>query len=177
MRASVVIRVRDEAGPLRVLLEILAGQTAGHEVVVVDSGSDDGSADLARAAGARVLEIAPGAFSFGRALNLGTAACTAEVVVALSDDALAAVFGPLPEGGINPGTRTRLAHYAAERATFGDDDTVISEERLAAYEEATQAPWLARGQAVEDVLLGRRAAENTGIDYRDGGDGTGRAAP
>jgi glycosyltransferase involved in cell wall biosynthesis len=84
MRAGVVIRVRDEAGSLQELLERLAEQSADHQVVVVDSGSRDGSADLARASGAEVIEIPPSAFSFGRALNLGAAACSAEVVVALS---------------------------------------------------------------------------------------------
>jgi hypothetical protein len=68
---------------------------------------------VARAAGARVLEMPPGAFSFGRALNLGAAACAPEVVVALSahafprgadwlermaaaldDPAVACAFGP-----------------------------------------------------------------------------------
>jgi glycosyltransferase involved in cell wall biosynthesis len=84
VRASVVIRVRDEAGPLKAVLDRLAGQSATHEVVVVDSGSADGSADVARAAGAHVEEIAAAAFSFGGALNLGARVATADVVVALS---------------------------------------------------------------------------------------------
>ena len=82
MRASVVIRVRDEAESLRRLLGILASQTAEHEVVVVDNASRDGSGDVARAAGAEVVGL--GDFTFGRALNVGTAACASEVVVALS---------------------------------------------------------------------------------------------
>lgn len=84
MRASVLIRVRDEAPALGRLLGELTAQTAAHEVVVVDSGSRDGSADVARAAGARVLEIPARAFTFGRALNLGAQACGAPVIVALS---------------------------------------------------------------------------------------------
>lgn len=113
MRASIVIRVRDEADALRRLLELLDAQTAPHEVVVVDSGSRDGSAGVARAAGARTLEIPARAFTFGRALNLGAGACAAPVVVALSahafprdrewlermaaaldDPAVACAFGP-----------------------------------------------------------------------------------
>lgn len=113
MRASVVIRVRDEAPALRRLLELLLAQDAQHEVVVVDSGSRDGSVQVARAAGARVLEIPAAEFSFGGALNLGTSVCAAPVVVALSahafprdrawlermaaaldDPAVACAFGP-----------------------------------------------------------------------------------
>jgi glycosyltransferase involved in cell wall biosynthesis len=113
VRASIVIRVRDEASALRELLGRLSRQTAEHEVVVVDSGSRDSSPDVARASGARVLEIPARAFTFGRALNLGTEACSAEVVVALSahafprdddwvgrmaaaldDPAVACAFGP-----------------------------------------------------------------------------------
>ncbi len=113
MRASVVIRVRDEAAALRRLLDLLAAQRAPHEVVVVDSGSADGSAVVAEAAGARVLRMAAAQFTFGRALNRGAAVCSAEVVVALSahafprdgawlermaaaldDPAVACAFGP-----------------------------------------------------------------------------------
>lgn len=53
---SVVIPVRDDATELRVCLELLARQTqAPHEVIVVDNGSSDDSAAVARTAGARVV--------------------------------------------------------------------------------------------------------------------------
>lgn len=53
---SVVIPVRDDGPHLRRCLQALAAQTvAADEVVVVDNGSSDDSADIARAAGARVV--------------------------------------------------------------------------------------------------------------------------
>ncbi|MDX6696650.1 MAG: hypothetical protein QOE65_47 [Solirubrobacteraceae bacterium] len=84
MRASVVIRARDEAATLGEVLDRLAAQTAGHEVIVVDSGSRDATRDIARDRGARVLDLPPARFTYGRALNLGAAQASADVVVALS---------------------------------------------------------------------------------------------
>jgi rhamnosyltransferase len=84
MRASVVIRSRDEAASIGRTLTLLAGQSAEHEVVVVDSGSADRTVAVAREHGARVIEIPAASFSFGGALNTGTAATSAPVVVALS---------------------------------------------------------------------------------------------
>lgn len=53
---SVVIPVKDDARKLRHCLAALDRQvTAPHEVIVVDNASVDDSADVARAAGARVL--------------------------------------------------------------------------------------------------------------------------
>lgn len=86
--ASVVIRARDEAPRIGRALAALAGQTLAHEVIVVDSGSVDETADVARAAGARVLEIAAADFSFGGALNTGAGEAVADVIVALSADAV-----------------------------------------------------------------------------------------
>lgn len=55
-RVSVVIPVLDDARALRRCLERIAAQTAAPlEVVVVDNGSVDDSASVARAAGARVV--------------------------------------------------------------------------------------------------------------------------
>jgi rhamnosyltransferase len=82
MNAGVVIRVLNEAARLEQLLALLDG----HEVIVVDSGSRDGTPEVARRGGAELLTIED--FSFGRALNLGAAATGADVVVALSADAL-----------------------------------------------------------------------------------------
>lgn len=57
--ASVVIPARDAAGPLRDCLQALLGERRAEvlEVIVVDDGSCDATAQLARAAGARVLRL------------------------------------------------------------------------------------------------------------------------
>jgi len=89
VRAAVVIRCRDEAGSIGAVLAALRAQDEPHELVVVDSGSRDGTLEEVRAEpGATVLELAPARFSYGRALNLGAAAVGAPVVVALSADAV-----------------------------------------------------------------------------------------
>ena len=70
---SVVIPVRDGGGDLERCLAGIAAQRIEEEVevVVVDSGSSDGSVDVARAAGAVVTEIGPAEFGHGRTRNLG----------------------------------------------------------------------------------------------------------
>jgi rhamnosyltransferase len=88
MQASVVIRARDEAAAIGRTLERLAAQTAAHEVIVVDSGSRDGTEAIAAERGARVLTLEPARFTFGRALNAGCAEAGAAVIVALSAHAL-----------------------------------------------------------------------------------------
>lgn len=57
LTCSVVVPVRDDAAELRGLLAALAGQTErALEVIVVDNGSRDGSAEAARAAGCTVVD-------------------------------------------------------------------------------------------------------------------------
>jgi rhamnosyltransferase len=84
MQASVVIRARDEEDSIGRTLEALAVQTVVHEVIVVDSGSRDRTAAIARDRKARVVDLARERFTFGRALNAGCAVSGAPVVVALS---------------------------------------------------------------------------------------------
>jgi GT2 family glycosyltransferase len=56
---SFLIPVKNDAARLRRCLESIAGGTGGHsvEIVVADTGSTDESADVGRAAGARVLHL------------------------------------------------------------------------------------------------------------------------
>lgn len=85
-----IVRARDEEATIGRCLELLGRQRADGgevEVIVVDNGSRDGTVELARASGARVLTIAPDRFSFGRALNIGAADARGELLVALSADA------------------------------------------------------------------------------------------
>ena len=58
------------------------------EVVVVDSGSRDGSAERARARGARVHAIPPSEFHHGRTRNLGAQLARGETLVFTSQDAV-----------------------------------------------------------------------------------------
>jgi rhamnosyltransferase len=86
---SVVVPVKDGARYLPQLIE--AVHAAGDvELLVIDSGSRDGSAELARAAGATVHEIAPEEFGHGRTRNLGMELTTGEVVSFLTQDAVPA---------------------------------------------------------------------------------------
>jgi rhamnosyltransferase len=92
---SVVIPVKDGGDDLRRCLESIAAQRAEEEieVVIVDSGSADGSVELARRSGARVHEIRPEDFNHGRTRNLGVELARGETVVFTSQDAYAADDG------------------------------------------------------------------------------------
>ncbi|MCW2967536.1 MAG: pimB 5 [Solirubrobacteraceae bacterium] len=83
---SVVVRTKDEEASIGRTLELLAGQRIEEdvEVIVVDSGSGDRTVEIARAGGARVIEIAAERFTFGGAMNIGTTAARGELIVALS---------------------------------------------------------------------------------------------
>ena len=81
---SVLIPVRQEAARLPLLLaDLAAAASLVLEVVVVDGGSDDGTRDLARLAGARVLVSGPGR---GPQLRHGAARCSGDWLLVLHAD-------------------------------------------------------------------------------------------
>ena len=84
--ASVIVRAKNEGRNIGRALALLDAQTvrARLEVIVVDSGSQDDTVAIARAAGARIIEIPPESFTFGGSLNTGCRAAAAEVLIALS---------------------------------------------------------------------------------------------
>lgn len=85
MKCSIVVRAYNESAHLGRLLEGLANQSCKDcEVILVDSGSTDTTVQIAESHGARVLHIAPAEFTFGRSLNLGIQAASAELVVIAS---------------------------------------------------------------------------------------------
>jgi rhamnosyltransferase len=66
------------------VLDLLEAQTLRPQIVVVDSGSTDGTVDIVRGRADELIEIPAASFTFGGALNTGAERATEEVVVALS---------------------------------------------------------------------------------------------
>jgi rhamnosyltransferase len=86
---SVLIPVKNGGTDLVRCLEAIERQEVEEEVevVVVDSGSTDGSEERARAAGAIVHEITPDEFGHGRTRNLAVSLARGDLLVLTSQDA------------------------------------------------------------------------------------------
>jgi len=79
---SIVIRCLNEERGIGRLLDGIAAQTLQpDQIVVVDSGSTDGTLDVARRHRVDIHTIDPAEFSFGRSLNRGIAAARGDVAV------------------------------------------------------------------------------------------------
>ena len=83
--ASIVVRCYNEVAHLPKLFEELDRQRfRDFEVVVVDSGSDDGTLEFLATQGIVLRHIAKENFSFGRSLNIGCDAASGEFLVFIS---------------------------------------------------------------------------------------------
>jgi rhamnosyltransferase len=111
---SALIRARDEVGGIGPLLDRLQAQTEPVEIVVVDSGSTDGTLEAVRARGVAPLLLAPDHFSYGRALNRAADAASGDVLVAISAHALP------PDGGWAARMAAALGADAGVACAFGE---------------------------------------------------------
>jgi glycosyltransferase involved in cell wall biosynthesis len=141
---SVAVPVLDGGSAFRALLDAVDAQRvdAAVEVVVVDSGSTDGSLEAARRFGARVEVIPRAAFEHGSTRNLLMELARGDVVAFLTQDALpadehwlAALLGGFelagdvalacgphrPRSGASPMVARELDGFFAR---FGDTDRV-----------------------------------------------------
>jgi rSAM/selenodomain-associated transferase 2 len=84
LRVSIIVPALDEAASIAVSLDALAPlRAAGHEVIVVDGGSRDGTVALSRGRADAVIETARGR---ARQLNAGAALARGEVLLFLHAD-------------------------------------------------------------------------------------------
>ncbi|MBI3820241.1 MAG: glycosyltransferase family 2 protein [Planctomycetes bacterium] len=92
MRASIVIPTLNGGPIFRDVLERLAEQDyrPRPEIVIIDSGSTDGTLDAAKKFATKVVEIDKKTFNHGRTRNQGIAASAGDVIALLTQDALPA---------------------------------------------------------------------------------------
>lgn len=136
---SVVIRALNEAEHLPALLDSLDRQRhRADEIVLVDSGSTDGTVQIAEKRGLRLVHIPPGEFTFGRALNWGCEAAKGDLLVfvsahvyALSDTWLRDLIAPfvdervgLSYGGQTGDHRSNFAELRLLARWFPEEGTL-----------------------------------------------------
>jgi glycosyltransferase involved in cell wall biosynthesis len=100
MRVSVVVPARNAAATIGAAIRAIDAQEFDDswEIVLVDDGSDDGTADLARAVGSQRLRVIEGAGEgAGAARNRGVAEATADLI-AFTDSDCAPTRGWLAAG-------------------------------------------------------------------------------
>lgn len=127
---DVVLPCLDEAAALP---GVLAAMPAGYRAIVVDNGSTDGSADVARAHGATVV-VEPRR-GFGAAVHAGVVAAEADLVAILDAD-----------GSLDPQDLLRLA----APVLAGDADLVLGRRR-----PIPRSAWPAHARLANRVLAGR----------------------
>jgi glycosyltransferase involved in cell wall biosynthesis len=142
MLASIVIRTLNEATHLGSLLSAIETQRTTNldtEVVVVDSGSTDGTLTIAEKYGCRIVHISRKEFSFGRSLNIGCKAAAGEILIIISGHCVP--VGPNWLQALCLPLVNNLADYTYGRQ-IGGPSTRYSEHRIFAkyYPQVSRIP-------------------------------------
>jgi len=121
----------------RSLIALAAQRPPPTEVIVVDNGSDDATADVARHFGATVLRVEPAGL-VGRARNCGWDAARGDIVVFLDADAL---VGPDWADGLN----RAIAEYPG--AVVGCARKLVGRNSWSWVAQLQiGSPWIVRGE-------------------------------
>jgi rhamnosyltransferase len=186
---SIVIRSKNEEKLIEQTLKSIFRQDVpfNFEVIVLDSGSTDGTLEIIRKFDVRLGEIHPGEFTFGGALNMGVELARGAYVVNLSahcipvnSDWLSNLVSPLQRGlacatfgkqepiiGLNPFEEMLLlddfSTSEAEtcRIVFSNSNSAIKKSVLKAF------PFDEKASFAEDFIWAKQLPADHPIRYVD----------
>jgi glycosyltransferase involved in cell wall biosynthesis len=128
VKTSVLIPAFNEAASVRETVErvgsVLAASALDHEIIVIDDGSTDATAEQARLAGVRVLQH-PANAGYGRALKTGLQHAAGEWVAIVDADGsypvevLPALLAKVPQFDMAVGARTGMHYRGSFAKSFG----------------------------------------------------------
>jgi len=142
MKLSIVIRTLNESKYLEQLLQGIQAQILSDhiiETVLVDSGSTDGTLEIAKKYQCTITNITREEFSFGRSLNMGCEIASGEVLILVSGHCIPAspqwlqnLCAPIIQG--------KVAYTYGKQ--LGGNETYLSESRIFAkyFPDASQVP-------------------------------------
>ncbi|SDW43882.1 glycosyltransferase family 2 protein [Marinobacter mobilis] len=151
IKVSAVIPAKNEAAAIGNVLREIFALSVVDEVLVIDDGSTDQTAEIARAEGARVISH-PYSMGNGAAIKAGARAATGDILVFMDGDGqhspkdISRLLKQLHQGlDMVVGART-----AGSQASFGRGVANRIYNRLASY---------MTGQKIEDLTSGFRAVK------------------
>lgn len=181
-QVSIVIRCFNEGRHLGRLLHGIVQQTVRDvEIIVVDSGSTDGTLAIARRYPTRILSIKPEDFSFGHSLNAGCRAAKGEFIVIasghvypvyrdwlelllkpLEDPQIALVYGKQRGGKTTPFSEHQVfAKWYADRSNFKQDHPFCNNANAAIRRKLwKQLPYNEELTGLEDIDWAKRAMKS-----------------
>lgn len=160
---AVLIPAFEEAGNIEPVVSAALAAELG-PVLVIDDGSTDGTAEAARRAGARVLQLGRN-LGKGGALAAGAAAVTEEVVVLLDADLIGLkphhieeLAGPVLSGAVD---MTRGSFQGGRWRTTAAQQVVpqLSGQRALRRQALLAVPGLAESRYGVEVAITRQAKE------------------
>lgn len=178
---SVIIRAFNEEKHIGRLLEGIRQQTLPNvEVILVDSGSKDATVSIAQRYGAKVVQIGPEEFTFGRSLNYGIQAASAPILVFASahvypvypdwlqhmlapfaDPQIALVYGKQRGGGATKFSEHQIfsAWYPETTQTYQDTPFCNNANAAVRRDLALERPYNETLPGLEDLDWGRWAMQ------------------